>query len=119
MCGGNAVYADSDVIATARTRQKLVEHKAAIEAGTDSGPPAITPLVIPDVAIAADTTYYVGDIRVELRPVNIHSADGLVILLPADHLLPVLRRPRRSALPSLTMLRCKHRPPQACCRLGH
>ncbi len=85
--GGNAVYADSDVIATARTRQKLVEHKAAIEAGTDSGPPAITPLVIPDVAIAADTTYYVGDIRVELRPVNIHSADGLVILLPADHLL--------------------------------
>ena len=85
--GGNAVYADSDVIATARTRQLLVTNKPAIEAGTQSGPPAITPLMIPTLTITADTTYYVGDIKVELRPVNIHSADGLVINLPGDHIL--------------------------------
>ena len=85
--GGNAVYADSDVIATARTRQLLIENRAGIEAGTTWGPPAISPLVIPTMTITADTTVYVGDIRVVLRPVNIHSADGLVIWLPDDRLL--------------------------------
>jgi glyoxylase-like metal-dependent hydrolase (beta-lactamase superfamily II) len=85
--GGNAVYADSDAIATARTRDLLIAKKAAIEAGTAWGPPAIAPLVIPDIVITADTTVYLGDIRVELRPVDIHSADGLVIHLPGDHIL--------------------------------
>lgn len=85
--GGNAVYADSDVIATARTRARLVANRAAIEAGTLEGPPAIAPLRLPTLTIDADTTYYVGAIKVELRPVNIHSADGLVINLPADHIL--------------------------------
>jgi len=85
--GGNAVYADSDRIATARTRQLLIAKQAAIEAGTEWGPPAIKPLVIPDIAITAATTVYLGDIAIELRPVNIHSADGLVIYLPGDHIL--------------------------------
>jgi glyoxylase-like metal-dependent hydrolase (beta-lactamase superfamily II) len=85
--GGNAVYADSDVIATALTRQRLLDHRAGIEAGTEWGPPAIKPLVVPNLTITADTTYYVGDIKVELRPVNIHSADGLVAFLPGDKIL--------------------------------
>lgn len=85
--GGNAVYADSNLIATEKTRQRLLANKAAIEAGTAWGPPAIAPLVIPDVAITADTLVFVGDIRIELRPVQIHSADGLVIYLRADRLL--------------------------------
>ena len=85
--GGNAVYADSDRIATARTRQTLIAHKAAIESGKDEGPPAIDPLVIPNLTITAGTTYFVGDITVELRPVQIHSADGLVIYLPGDRVL--------------------------------
>ena len=85
--GGNAVYADSDLIATARTRQNLIDHKAGIESGKDWGPPAIAPLVIPNLTITADTTYFVGTIKVELRPVQIHSADGLVIYLPGDRVL--------------------------------
>lgn len=85
--GGNAVYADSTLIATEKSRQKLITHKAAIEAGTEEGPPAITPLQIPQVGLTADTTVAVGSIAVQLRPVNIHSADGLVVFLPADHLL--------------------------------
>ncbi len=85
--GGDAVYADSDVISTALTRQRLIEKRAGIEAGTEWGPPAIKPLVVPNVTITADTTFYVGDIKVELRPVNIHSADGLVAWLPADKIL--------------------------------
>jgi len=85
--GGNAVYADVDRISTAETLQRLTAKKAAIEAGTEWGPPAIKPLVAPNIGITADTTYFVEDIKVELRPVNIHSEDGLVVYLPNDRIL--------------------------------
>jgi cyclase len=39
------------------------------------------------VGITGNASLYVGDIRVELRPVNIHSADGLVLYLPGDRIL--------------------------------
>jgi cyclase len=61
--------------------------KAAIEAGTEWGLPAIKPLVLPNITISAETRYLVEDIEAELRPVNIHSEDGLVIYLPADRIL--------------------------------
>ena len=85
--GGNAIYADVDRISTEKTRQLLTAKKAAIEAGTEWGLPAITPLVIPNIGVATDTTYFVEDIKVELRPVNIHSEDGLVVYLPNDRIL--------------------------------
>jgi cyclase len=85
--GGNAVYADVDRIATDKTIQLLSANKAAIEAGTEWGPPVIRPLVVPDIGISGNTNYYVGDVKVELRPVNIHSEDGLVIYLPDDRIL--------------------------------
>jgi cyclase len=85
--GGNAVYADADRIATDETIQLLTAKRETIEAGTEWGPPTIKPLVVPNIGITADTSYYVGDIRVELRPVKIHSDDGLVIYLPADRIL--------------------------------
>lgn len=85
--GGDAVYADSDRLATDQTIELLQAKRAAIESGTEWGPPAIKPLVIPNIGIHADTDYYVGDIRVELRPVRIHSDDGLVLYLPADRIL--------------------------------
>src|ERR1700733_3163325 len=85
--GGNAVYADVDRISTDETLKRLTAKRAAIEAGTEWGPPAIKPLVAPNIGITADTSYFVGDIKVELRPVNIHSEDGLVIYLPNDRIL--------------------------------
>ena len=85
--GGNAVYADVDRIATDKTIQLLAAKKAAIEAGTEWGPPLIKPLVAPNIGITGDSTYYVKDIKVELRPVNIHSEDGLVLYLPKDRIL--------------------------------
>jgi cyclase len=85
--GGNAVYADSDRIATNQTIQLLTAKRTTIEGGTEWGPPAIKPLVIPNIGISADTDYYVGDVRVELRPVKIHSNDGLVLYLPTDRIL--------------------------------
>lgn len=85
--GGNALYADSTIIATDKTRAQLLGHKAQIEDGTLQGSPAITPFKVPDVGINQPTTVSVGRYTVELRPVNIHSADGLVAWLPGDKLL--------------------------------
>ena len=85
--GGNVAYADADRISTERAIQLLTAKKAAIEAGTEWRPPAVKPLVIPNIGITADASCYVGDIKVELRPVNIHSEDGLVIYLPRDRIL--------------------------------
>ncbi len=85
--GGNAVYADVDRISTDKTLQRLTAKKAAIESGVEWGPPAIQPLVLPNITISADSSYYVEDIQVELRPVDIHSEDGLVLYLPKDRIL--------------------------------
>jgi glyoxylase-like metal-dependent hydrolase (beta-lactamase superfamily II) len=85
--GGNAVYADVDRISTDKTFQQLTAKKAAIEGGAEWGPPAINPLVLPNVTINADASFFVEDIKVELRPVNIHSEDGLVLYLPKDRIL--------------------------------
>lgn len=85
--GGNAVYADSTIIATEKTRQNLIANRAAIESGAYSGPPAVKPLVVPGVGLLAPATVTIGKVTVELRPVNIHSADGLVLFLPGDRLL--------------------------------
>ena len=85
--GGNAVYADSDRIATNKTIEILAAKKTAIETAAEWGPPAIKPFVLPNIGIDTDTTVYVGDIRVELRPIEIHSEDGLVIYLPQDRFL--------------------------------
>ena len=44
---GTAAFADCEIIANRRTMQHLTRHKAAIEAGTHHGPPAIDPLILP------------------------------------------------------------------------
>ena len=85
--GGNAVYADVDRVATRRTIEILRDKQNAIEAGTEWGPPAIDPLVLPNIGVVGRTRMFVEGIKVELRPINIHSEDGLVLFLPADRLL--------------------------------
>jgi cyclase len=85
---GNAVYADSPIIMTATGLKTLTELKDDIEAGTSLfGPPAIKPLVLPTQTYEGSRVLHVGDIRVELRQVNIHSPDETVILIPADRIL--------------------------------
>jgi cyclase len=85
--GGNAVYADSDRIATNKTIEILEAKKTAIETAAEWGMPAIKPLVLPNIGINTETTLYVGDVKVELRPIEIHSEDGLVVYLPKDRFL--------------------------------
>ena len=84
---GNEVFRDAEIMATQRTYDVLAENRKQIEAGTLWGLPAINPLVLPNRTFENRLELFVGDIKVELRNVNIHSADTNVLYLPADRIL--------------------------------
>jgi glyoxylase-like metal-dependent hydrolase (beta-lactamase superfamily II) len=85
--GGNALYAGDTIVASAATRALLVERHDALQSGTAFGPPAIPGLVLPNLTFPDRLTLYVGNIEVQLRHVEIHSADSVVALLPQDGIL--------------------------------
>lgn len=84
---GDAVFADCDVIATRLTAEAIAQRKAAIEDGTLWGPPAIQSIRVPNIIFDDRHTLTIGDITLQLRLRNIHSADGCVILIPRDKIL--------------------------------
>jgi cyclase len=84
---GNAAFDDCAIIATSLTRDAIIRHKADIEAGKLWGPPAIKPLVFPNIMFDDHLEIRVGEIILELRRMNVHSIDGCVAYLPHDKLL--------------------------------
>jgi glyoxylase-like metal-dependent hydrolase (beta-lactamase superfamily II) len=84
---GTEAFAGSPVLSGARTAEHLGMKRAAIEAGTLEGPPAISPLILPTRTFTGRETLTVGDIAVEPIPVNIHSDDANVLWLPDRRLL--------------------------------
>jgi cyclase len=84
---GTEAFADSPVLSGERTAEHLRAKRAAIEAGTLEGPPAISPLVLPTRTFAGCESLRIGDIAVELIPANIHSDDATVLWLPGRRLL--------------------------------
>jgi cyclase len=84
---GTEAFADCEVIAGARTDELLREHRAAIEAGTHEGPPAIDPLVLPTRVLEGDTELKIGETTLDLLAVNIHSDDATVVWVPEQRLL--------------------------------
>ncbi len=85
--GGNEVYKDSDIIASNLTYEAMARDKDALEAGALGGPPAINPVILPNIVFEDRLDIYVGDIKVELHRYNIHTPDGNLIYLPADKIL--------------------------------
>ncbi|GLK82272.1 MBL fold metallo-hydrolase [Ancylobacter defluvii] len=75
---GNEVFADCEIIALDKTEKALADHRAALE----TGEPAIRPLIMPNRIISGPTELAVGRLKVELQPAEIHSHDGLILLLP-------------------------------------
>jgi glyoxylase-like metal-dependent hydrolase (beta-lactamase superfamily II) len=75
------------VLAGARTAEHLQTKRAAIEAGTLEGPPAISPLVLPTRILADGETLRVGEVAIETIAVNVHSDDATVLWLPEQRLL--------------------------------
>jgi glyoxylase-like metal-dependent hydrolase (beta-lactamase superfamily II) len=84
---GTEAFAGCEVIANSRTAAHLAAHRAAIEAGTLSGPPAIAPLVLPTQVFDGRLVLELGGERVELLTFDIHSDDATVIWLPERGIL--------------------------------
>jgi cyclase len=61
--------------------------KAAIEAGTHHGPPAISPLFMPTRLFEGELRLSLGQRELHLIEANIHSDDATVIWLPQDRIL--------------------------------
>jgi cyclase len=84
---GTEAFVDSPVISNERTAEHLRAKRAAIEAGTLEGPPAIFPLVLPTRTFAGYETLSVANEAIELIAVNIHSDDATALWLPERRLL--------------------------------
>ena len=84
---GTAAFADCEIIANRRTMQHLTRHKAAIEAGTHHGLPAIDPLILPTRLFDGQMQLTLGSREIRLIELNIHSDDATVIWLPAERIL--------------------------------
>lgn len=84
---GTAVFADCEVVANERTAELLERDRAAIEAGSLEGPPAIDPLILPTRVFSGREQLEIGRKRVELIHANIHSDDATVAWLPEQALL--------------------------------
>jgi len=85
---GLPCFADSTIISLELTRDYLVEHRAAIEAGTLWGPPALE-VVLPNMTFRDSLVVYLGDLEIEFHNFNIHSRDGVVMYIPSDRALYV------------------------------
>lgn len=84
---GTAEFAGCAVIANARTAAHMARDKAAIEAGTLQGGPAIAPLILPTRRFSGEMTLHIGQTEVRLIEANIHSDDATVLYLPESGLL--------------------------------
>lgn len=84
---GDAAYPDSDIVATTATKEQIEKQKADIESGKLWGPPPIKGVRVPNVTFDDEKDIEIGDIKLELRRMNIHSADSLVIRIPKDKIL--------------------------------
>ncbi|WP_045836419.1 MBL fold metallo-hydrolase [Hyphomicrobium sp. 99] len=81
---GNAVFDDCEIIACEETARLLSEKRAAIEAGALDSLPEISPLVMPTTTFSGGLELRCGDVEIELRPLDIHSRDGVSMYFPKD-----------------------------------
>lgn len=85
--GGNDAYRDCRIISCAKTRQCLAAHRAAIEAGTLWGEPAINPLPLPQLTFEGSLRLDLNGLEIQVHNLNIHSEDSACVYLPDDKLL--------------------------------
>ncbi len=83
---GNHLYKNGTIIGHADTREIILVHKDAIEAGTLWGPPAF-PAVPPNVTFKGRLDLWLEDLKVELHEFKIHCAGHLAVYLPEDKIL--------------------------------
>lgn len=84
---GTEAFADCQIIANPRTLAHLAAHKAGIEDASFHGPPAISPLILPDHIFDRRMVLDLGGEEVQLLTFNIHSDDATVLWLPERRVL--------------------------------
>lgn len=84
---GNAVFSDSEIIASERTGELLSQYKGPIERGEHEGPPAINPLVLPTSVFTDRMELGIGGVDLELIHTNIHSDDATVVWIAERRVL--------------------------------
>ncbi|MGI9370790.1 MAG: MBL fold metallo-hydrolase [Ruegeria sp.] len=80
---GTSVFSDCDIFASERTARALRDNQEAFARAS----PPIAPLVLPNRVFEGDLKLNVGDLDIELRPLDVHSFDGLTLYLPKTQLL--------------------------------
>jgi cyclase len=80
---GTAVFADCEIISSVKCARALSENQKAF---AKSSPP-IDPLVMPTTVFDGVMELSVCSTSIELRPLDVHSFDGLTIYFPKTHLL--------------------------------
>lgn len=83
---GLEAFAGSHIYALDRTDAYLRENREAIESGTLWGPPGIS-VVLPTDTFAETLDLQVGTISVQLKHYDIHSRDGVAMVIPSDRAL--------------------------------
>jgi cyclase len=84
---GTEVFADCEIISNCKTLEHLSRDKKAIETGTLSGLPVISPLILPTRVFEDEMHLRIGDLEVHLIEASIHSDDATVVWLPSEHIL--------------------------------
>jgi cyclase len=84
---GTEAFAGCEILANELTAERLAEGRPAIEAGTASGPPAISPLVMPTATFDRTTQLQIGALAVDLEQFDIHSRDGTVLRVASEGIL--------------------------------
>ncbi len=79
---GTEVFQDCEIIANAKTTEHLRRHKQAIEQGKSSGPPAISPLILPTRTFERTMDFQLGRLQLQFIEANIHSDDQSLIWMP-------------------------------------
>lgn len=98
--GGNSLYQDSNIIATANTRQRMVQNKDLMETGgkgeigrnpgdvdTIAFIETAFPVVYPNITFDDRLMLHLDDLKIELFHTHIHTRDCLVAYLPEEKIL--------------------------------
>jgi cyclase len=84
---GTEVFRDCEVISSERTAELLERNAVAIARGELEGPPPIDPLILPTRIYSERLELELGETKVELIHVNVHSDDATVLWLPNRRVL--------------------------------
>jgi cyclase len=98
--GGNSIYQDDTIIATALSRERMVQNKHLLESGgkgeigrasgdvdTVAFIETPFPVVYPNITFKDALEFYLDDIKMDLFNIHIHTKDCLVCYLPQEKIL--------------------------------